>query len=101
MSSFAQHVMFIVMLVIQNQRFINQVPFGVPLQPYDGCILLTIKGKWLEAIVHMIEFEFLNLAHLKQVQLLISICVCSKFQLLPTSTLVGFQKTIQKFILKT
>jgi len=29
----AQHVMFIVMLVIQNQRFINQGSFGVPLQP--------------------------------------------------------------------
>ncbi len=66
----------------------------------DGRILLTIKGKWLEAVVHMIEFEFLNLAHSKQVQLLISIRVCGKFQLLPTSTLIGFLKNIQKFILK-
>jgi mRNA-degrading endonuclease HigB of HigAB toxin-antitoxin module len=41
----------------------------------DNVILLTIEGNWLEIIAHMIEFEFLNLAHLKQVQLLISICV--------------------------
>ncbi len=27
----------------------------------DGTILLTIEGKWLEAIVHMTKFEFLNL----------------------------------------
>jgi len=66
----------------------------------DGHILLTIKGKWLETVVHMIEIEFLNLAHPKQVQLLISICLCGKFQLLPTSTLIGFLKNIQKFIFK-
>jgi hypothetical protein len=48
----------------------------------------------------MIEFEFLNLACLKQVQLLGSICVCGIFQLSPTSTLSGFQKDIQQFIPK-
>jgi hypothetical protein len=60
---------------------------------------LTNKGKWLEAIVHMIEFEFLNFAHLKQVQPLVSIHVCCKFQLSHTS-LVGFKKDIQQFIPK-
>jgi hypothetical protein len=33
----------------------------------DGPILSTIEGKWLEPIRHMTKFEFLNLAHLKQV----------------------------------
>jgi hypothetical protein len=33
MSSFVQQMMFIVMLVVQNQIFINQVSFGIPLQP--------------------------------------------------------------------
>jgi hypothetical protein len=28
-------------------------------------ILLTIEGKWLEVVVRMIEFEFLNLTHPK------------------------------------
>jgi len=36
-------------------------------------MLLTIKGKWLEAIVHMTKFRFLALPHSKQVQLFISI----------------------------
>jgi len=58
----------------------------------DGPILLTIEGKWLEVLVHMTKFEFLNLAHSKQVQLFISIRVCGKLQLLLTSALVGFQK---------
>jgi hypothetical protein len=31
----------------------------------DGHILLTTEGKWLEAVVHMIEFEILNLFHPK------------------------------------
>jgi len=30
-------------------------------------VLLIIKGKWLEAIVHMIKFGFLDLSHPKQV----------------------------------
>jgi hypothetical protein len=42
-------------------------------------MLLTIKGKWLEAIVHMTKFVFLALPHLKQVQLLISIRIHNKF----------------------
>ncbi len=47
----------------------------------------------------MKKFEFLNLAHPKQVQPLVSISVCCKFQLSHTS-LVGFQKDIQQFIPK-
>jgi hypothetical protein len=73
------------MFVIQNQRFIHQVFFGVPFQP----ILLTIEGKWFQTIMHMKKFEFPNLARPKQVQFLIAI-LCGKFQLLPTSALVGF-----------
>jgi hypothetical protein len=64
----------------------------------DGLILLTIEGKWLEAIVHMTKFEFVNLAHLKQVQLLVSIHVFSKFQLSSTFALINFQEYIQQFI---
>jgi len=60
----------------------------------DAPILLTIERNWFEAIVHMIEFKFMNLVHLKQVQFLVSICVCGKFQLSRTSTLFGFQKDI-------
>jgi hypothetical protein len=61
---------------------------------------LTFEGKWLETIVHMTKFGFLNVACPKHVQLLVLICVCGKFQLSPTSTLVGFQKDIQQFIVE-
>jgi hypothetical protein len=44
-------------------------------------VLLIIKGKWLEAIMHIIESEFLDLPHLKQVQLLISIDIYGNFLL--------------------
>jgi hypothetical protein len=33
----------------------------------DGPILLTIEGKWLEVVMHIIKFEFLNLFHPKQI----------------------------------
>jgi hypothetical protein len=36
---------------------------------------LTIEGKWLETIVHMAKFGFLNLAYPKQVQFLVLIHV--------------------------
>jgi hypothetical protein len=61
----------------------------------DGSMLLTIEGKWHEPILHMTKFEFLDLAHPKQIQLFILIHICDKFQLSPTSTLGGFQKDIQ------
>jgi hypothetical protein len=64
----------------------------------DEHVLLTIEGKWFEAIVHMIKFEFLNLLHSKQVQFFISIHIHGKFHLLTTSTLIGFQENIQQFI---
>jgi hypothetical protein len=60
----------------------------------DECTLLTIEGKWLEVVVHMIEFEFLNLTRPKQIQFLVSIHVYGKFQLSPTFALVSFQKHI-------
>jgi hypothetical protein len=49
--------MFIVMLFIQNVHTVTN----------DGFMLLTIEGKWLKVIMHMIEFEFLNFIHSKQV----------------------------------
>ncbi len=58
----------------------------------DEHVLLTIEGKWLEAIVHMTKFEFLDLPRLKQVQLLISIHIHGKFRLSTTYALVGFQE---------
>jgi hypothetical protein len=68
---------------------------------HDEAMLLIIKGKWLEAFVHMTKSEFLNLPHPKQVQLLILIRIHGKFRLSPASTLVGFQKDIQQFIPRT
>jgi hypothetical protein len=56
---------------------------------------LTKKGKWLEAIVHMTESEFLDLLRLKQVQLLILTHIHGKICLLTTSTFVGLKKKIQ------
>jgi len=64
----------------------------------DEPTILIIEGKWLEAILHMTKYEFLDLPYPKQVQLLISICIHGKFHLLTTSTLVGFQEDIQQFI---
>ncbi len=61
-------------------------------------MLLTIEGTWLERIVHIIEIEFLDLFRLKQVQLLISICIHGKFWLSTTFSFVGFQEDIQQFI---
>jgi hypothetical protein len=46
----------------------------------------------------MIEFEFLVLLHLKQIQLLISIRRHGKFQLSTTFALVSFQEDIQQFV---
>ncbi len=60
----------------------------------DGSMLLTIEGKWHKMILLMTKFEFLDLVHSKQIQLFISIHICGKFQLSPTSTLGGFQKDI-------
>ncbi len=44
----------------------------------DELVLLTIEGKWLEAIVPMKKFEFLDLLHPKQVQFFISIRIHGK-----------------------
>lgn len=63
-------------------------------------MLLTIKGKWLEAIVHMTKFRFLALPHLKQVQFLISIRIHNKFHWSPTFTLIGFHKDNEQFLSK-
>jgi hypothetical protein len=31
----------------------------------DGRIILIVEGKWFKVIIHLIEFEILNLAHPK------------------------------------
>jgi hypothetical protein len=56
----------------------------------DELVLLTIEGKWLEAIMHMTAFEFLDLLCPKQIQLFILIRIHGKFRLSPTFALVGF-----------
>jgi hypothetical protein len=61
-------------------------------------VLLTIEGKWLEAIVHMTKSEFLDLLHPKQVQFLISTHIQDKFRSPTTFALIGFQEDIQQFI---
>jgi hypothetical protein len=61
-------------------------------------VFLIIENKWLEAIVHMTESEFLDLPCPKQVQFFISIHIHGKFHLLTTFALVSFQKDIQQFI---
>jgi hypothetical protein len=68
------------------------------IETNDEHVLLIIEDKWFEAIVHMIEFEFLDLHHPKQVQPFISIHIHGKFHLSTTFTLVGFEKDIYKFI---
>jgi len=78
--------------MVQNLSF-----FRGSIVTNDEPMLWTIKGKCLETIVHMKEFEFLNLPRPKQVQLLISICIHGKFCLSTTFTLVGFQENIQQF----
>jgi hypothetical protein len=60
----------------------------------DEPMLLTIEGKWLEVIVHMTKFKFLDLLRPKQVQLHILICIHGKFHLLITFTLISFQKDL-------
>ncbi len=82
-------MMFIIMHIVQNQMFLWD-----SITTKDEFILLTIEGKWLEVIVHMIEFELLNLIHPKQIQFLVSITVCGKFQLSPTVAFIGFQEDI-------
>jgi hypothetical protein len=64
----------------------------------DEPMLLTIKDKWLEAIVHMTKSKFLDLPCPKQVQFLISIHIHGRFHLSTTFALVGFQEDIQQFI---
>ncbi len=55
-------------------------------------MLLTIEGKWLEAIVHTKKIESLDLPPPKQVQFFISIHIHGKFRLLTTYALVDFFK---------
>ncbi len=38
---------------------------------HDELVLLIIEGKWLETIVYMTKLKFLDLPHLKQIQLFI------------------------------
>ncbi len=45
----------------------------------DEPMLLNIDGKWLKAIVRMVESKFLDLSCPKQVQFLISIHMQGKF----------------------
>jgi len=59
----------------------------------DEHVLLTIKSKWLEAIVHMTKCEFLDLPHPKQVQLLISIWYMVSFACQRHLPLLAFKKT--------
>jgi hypothetical protein len=74
------------MFVVQNQ----QLGFLCgSISTNDEHVLLIIEGKWLEAIMHMTESEFLYLNHPKQVQLFISICIHSYRPLLP---LLAFKK---------
>ncbi len=44
--------------MVQNLGF-----FHGSIVTNDEPMLLTIENKWFEAIVHMIEFEFLDLLH--------------------------------------
>jgi hypothetical protein len=74
--------MFIILLVVQKSKVYKSGFFRGSITTNDGPILLTIEEEWLEAIVHITKFEFLNLAHPKQVWLFISICVHGKFLIL-------------------
>ena len=60
---------------------------------YEGePIPLIVEGKWMEALVHMKELDFLNFPQSIQVQILNKIRIQDELQLNSTFTLVGFQK---------
>ena len=60
---------------------------------YEGePIPLIVEGKWMEALVHMKELDFLNFPQSIQVQILNKIRIQDENQLTSTFTLVGFQK---------
>jgi hypothetical protein len=58
----------------------------------DELVLLIIESKWLEAIVHMTQSEFLDLPRPKQVQLFISIHIQGN-DCLPHLPVLIFKKT--------
>jgi hypothetical protein len=72
-------VVFIVTLVVQNQWFKKLSFLRGSIATNVELVLLTIEGKWFEAIVHMTKFEFLDLPHPKQIKLFISIRIRGKF----------------------
>jgi hypothetical protein len=53
-------------------------------------VLLTIEGKWMEAIVYMTISKLFNCLHLKEVQIFNKIHIYGKFWLAHTSIHVGF-----------
>jgi len=57
-------------------------------------IIFTIKGKWLEVMVHMLETNFLILPCPKQIQLLIKTKLWGKFLFSLTFQLVSFEEHI-------
>jgi hypothetical protein len=60
-------MMFIILFVVQKSKVYKSGFLRGSITTIDGPILSTIEGEWLEAIVHITKFEFLNLVHPKQV----------------------------------
>jgi hypothetical protein len=63
-SPYLQPMMFIAMLIVRNQRF-RTFFFHSYIVTSNEIKLLTIKCKWIQAIVHMPKFAFFNLPHPK------------------------------------
>jgi hypothetical protein len=64
-SPYLRPMMFIVMLIVRNQRFGIYVFFHSHIVTSNELVLLTIKCKWIQAILQMPKFAFFNLPHPK------------------------------------
>jgi hypothetical protein len=63
--------------------------------------MLTIEGKWLEGIVHMIKFAFLNFLHPKKIQIyFIQFAFKENFDYHPHMPLLVFRKTFNNLSCK-
>ncbi len=63
-------------------------------------IILTIEGKWIKGVVHMLETNFLILPHPKEVQLFIKKKLLGKLLLSLIFQLMGFEEHIEEMPLQ-
>lgn len=79
----------------QRNQTTEQQPFlrgKISTETDAGETEVSIEGPWLSAIVHMSGVEFLSETRKVQIRILSKIRIVGKFQLTPTSQLVGFEE---------